>query len=228
MNLYDSAVLARRFLLVTFAGLLIFPLAGCIVVPAVTTLVGQELVTAVTTRLEEAVYQALEKLAAEGGIEQNPQVHIALPPGMRLIVPVLKIAGLGPELVKLEHDINQTAEQVAGVAYPVYSQVIEAHQWAKEIDAVRIEWAAPSETLRKMARQELVDKLLPLVQEQAQKTGLDETWRELEAARLVLNDLKGISLGDVHAYIAEQLIDAVVSTIKEGAPMRPPEQAQSS
>ena len=196
-------------------GILTLCLGGCVIVPAVGALAEQEVEAAITAQLETAVSHALEKLGAPGGFERDPAIHVPLPPSLRLALPLLQLAGLGPQLELLDSQINQTEEQVAAAAFPVYSQVIRATRWQQDGLGLESLLSEPQEAMRRLATDELQARIVPLVEVQARDVGLDHTWGQVEAARQELHAATGGSNAALHAYLARQFVAAVARKVQE-------------
>ena len=133
----DSMRLPRRRMLVMLCALGGMTVqTGCAVVPMVGTIVVQQVTSLVVSQLEAALLRSLQTLATPGAIERDTRRHIPLPPRVRLVIELLRTAGLSQvadSVDDLEHLINQTVEQMAGQSYPLYQELIQTYPWMSEV-----------------------------------------------------------------------------------------------
>lgn len=219
-----ASVHRRRAVLGGAAALLGAVLPGCAAGPIVTMLIGRELVDMAVSQLEEVLFKSLQKLAVAGGIEDDPALHIELPKGARLIVPLLQATGQHDTLAQiadLEHQFNRTAERMAGDAFPIYHRVIQAHDWLQQADTLRQQVRQPSDTLKLIAREELMPPLVALARTQAEDSGLAAQWQTLQTARERTEATRAIQTEDLHDYLAEQLTRCVLTQMDREHSTRP-------
>ncbi len=206
---------------------------GCAVVPMVGTIVVQQVTSLVVSQLEAALLRSLQTLATPGAIERDTRRHIPLPPRVRLVIELLRTAGLSQvadSVDDLEHLINQTVEQMAGQSYPLYQELIQTYPWMSEVAQALNGFGlpaasaasasaqpagalslpellqSPGEAMRRLAMDTIRDRLHTLAQDQARANGLEGVWQVLVTAQTPLQlEPTPLQMDELPSFLADQL-----------------------
>lgn len=168
--------------------------------------------------LKEALLQGAERaigtLGTGNGFYNTPQVKIPLPGKLEQGARVLKMAGLGKDVEKLEQAMNLAASQAVAQAKPVLVKSVTSMTVTDAAGILRGGEQAGTQYFRQTSEAELAELFKPIVARQTAQVGLAAQYNKIAvpAAQYGLIDPKQ---GDLDSYVTAKALDGLYYMIAE-------------
>lgn len=168
--------------------------------------------------LQQALLQGAERavanLGAANGFYNNPTVKIPLPGKLEKGARVLKMAGLGKDVEKLELAMNEAASLAVAEAKPVLANALQQMTVQDAAGILRGGNNAGTEYFRRTSESALAERFLPIVASKTQQVGLADQYNKIAApaAQYGLIDPKQ---GDLNSYVTAKALDGLFYMIAQ-------------
>ena len=158
--------------------------------------------------LQVGTKNAVEKVSAAGGYLNNPEIRIPLPPTVKKVESLLKIAGYGPQMDAFEKSMNLAAEKAAPEARSLF---VDAVSQMTITDAQKILNGRENEAtlyFKDKTETRLHEIFKPVVHDAMAQVGVTKQYQDLDAKMqtLPLADKFGF---DLDGYVTQGALDGL-------------------
>ncbi|MDD4465024.1 MAG: DUF4197 domain-containing protein, partial [Desulfobacterales bacterium] len=149
-----------------------------------------------------------EKVSVAGGYLNNPEIRIPLPPTVKKVETLLKVAGYGPQVESFEKSMNQAAEKAAPEARSLF---VDAITRMTITDAQKILNGRENEAtlyFKDKTETKLHEIFEPVVHDTMAQVGVTKKYQDLDAK------MKTFPLGDklsfdLDGYVTQGALDGL-------------------
>lgn len=169
---------------------------------------------ALKAALLQGAERAVSTLGQSNGFYSRPEVKIPLPGKLEKGAKMLKLAGLGKDVEKLELAMNEAASLAVAEAKPVFANSLKQMTVQDAAGILRGGNQAGTEYFRRTSEAELAERFLPIVASKTQQVGLAAQYNKIAApaAQYGLIDPKQ---GDLNSYVTAKAMDGLFYMIAQ-------------
>lgn len=168
--------------------------------------------------LKEALLQgadrAVASLGATNGFYNTPEVKIPLPGKLEKGASLLKMAGLGKDVEKLERAMNEAASLAVAEAKPVLANSVRQMTVQDAAGILQGGNQAGTEYFRRTSEAELAARFLPIVASKTEQVGLAAQYNKI-AAPAAQYGLIDPAQGDLNSYVTSKAMDGLFYMIAQ-------------
>ena len=139
--------------------------------------------TQASAGLKQALIQgasdAVSQLGRSGGFQDNPQIKIPLPPGLRKVEGIMRTLGQGQAFDELNLTMNRAAEASVPAAKTLLINAVKNMTVTDAKNILSDGATAGTEYFRNSSETKLQQIFLPIVSRYTQKLGLAEQYNQL-------------------------------------------------
>ena len=173
-----------------------------------TSLGESEIAQGLKEALQVGTKNAVEKVSVAGGYLNNPEIRIPLPPTVKKVETLLKVAGYGPQVEAFEKSMNQAAEKAAPEAKSLF---VNAITQMTITDAQKILNGRENEAtlyFKDKTETKLHEIFEPVVHDTMAQVGVTKKYQDLDAK------MKTFPLGDklsfdLDGYVTQGALDGL-------------------
>ncbi|MDD3082865.1 MAG: DUF4197 domain-containing protein [Desulfobacterales bacterium] len=173
-----------------------------------TSLGESEIAQGLKEALQVGTKNAVEKVSVAGGYLNNPEIRIPLPPTVKKVETLLKVAGYGPQVESFEKSMNQAAEKAAPEARSLF---VDAITRMTITDAQKILNGRENEAtlyFKDKTETKLHEIFEPVVHDTMAQVGVTKKYQDLDAK------MKTFPLGDklsfdLDGYVTQGALDGL-------------------
>ena len=178
------------------------------------TVTNADAADALRQALTQGAGAAVGKLGVADGFLKNPQVKIPLPPNLRKGEKLLRMAGYGKQLDGLVTTMNHAAEAAVPEARTLLVNSIQqmSLQDARQILSGGDD--AATQYFRKVTRDPLTARFLPIVKQSTDKLGVATQYNQL-AGQAAKYGMLSAEEANIEQYVTQKALDGLYLMIAE-------------
>jgi hypothetical protein len=177
---------------------------------------GELRLETIVAGLKEALKVGTDRTVAStsraGGYLNNPGIRIALPEQLSGMASALRAAGMGEQVDRLELKMNESAEQAAVSAAPVFLEAIGTMSFGDARKILEGGDNAATDFFKKNSSDSLRAKYRPIVTAKMGELGVIKTYQDLERSyqRIPFAPKTSFSVED---HVTEKALDGLFSIL---------------
>lgn len=164
--------------------------------------------------LNKGAMAAIGKLGVQDGFLNNDKVMIRLPAQLEKARPILKMAGLAPQLDELVLSMNRAAESAVPLAKPLLLDAVKSMTVADAKNILKGGETSVTDFFRQKTATPLGIKFLPMVKGVTDKSGLSAKYNSI-MGKVQKFGIASEQEATVEAYVTQRALDGMYLMIAE-------------
>ena len=177
------------------------------------SLSNQEVAAGLKAALQEGTRFAVDSLGREGGYLDNADVRIPMPESLAWVEKSLRALGQESLADAFVASMNHAAEQAVPEAAAIFSDAIQA----MSINDARAILAGPDDAATQYFRTHtetaLTDRMLPIVSQTTEKTGVTASYKRMLSSAGGMTSLLSGDATDLDGYVTREALDGLFSMV---------------
>jgi septal ring-binding cell division protein DamX len=167
-----------------------------------------------TQALSKGVQQAVANLGHEGGYLNNLDVKIPVPDSLKRVQQAAHVVGQDKVVDEFIATMNHAAEQAVPEAAAIFGDAITK----MNVDDAKAILAGPDDAatqyFRKTSETQLTEKMLPIVKQATEKTGVTAAYKQLMQHGSSISQFMGQSNSvDLDGYVTSKALDGLFKMV---------------
>lgn len=178
------------------------------------TLTENDIAAGLREALAQGVTRAIDQLGRIDGYWGNADLRIPLPKPFSGIEKTLRQFGQGQRLDDFQLTLNRAAEQAVPQVAGIFGEAVRQMSLADARDILAGPTDAATQYFRAKAGESLRQKILPIVQNATEQTGVTQSYKKLasKAGPILQYAGKG-SVADIDLFVTDRALDGLYATI---------------
>lgn len=180
---------------------------------ASTALTQDEMIKGLKEALAQGTRQAVSNLGKEGGFLNNLDVKIPMPENLKRVESTLRMLHQDKMADEFIATMNHAAERAVPEAASIFATSISQMSLEDAKSILKGPEDAATQYFRKTSGAQLSEKMLPIVQNATEQTGVTSSYKNLIKSAGPVAQMLGQNPGDIDKYVTDKAMDGLFKMI---------------